>query len=211
MAARGTRGEPPARALHVSLPDPRTSGDVSVEAALKRRRSVRDYAPGALRLEEVSQLLWAAQGITGRGGLRAAPSAGALYPLEVYLVAGEVEGLPQGIYRYLPRGHQLQKVAERDRRPELASAALGQPCVRDAAVSIVIAGVYRRMAIRYGERSRQYIDAEAGCVSENVSLQATALNLGSVILGAFYDARVQQVVGLRDDEEPLCILPVGRR
>jgi SagB-type dehydrogenase family enzyme len=199
------------RPQRISLPDPRTTGDMSLEAALKRRRSVRAYTPAALRLEEVSQLLWAAQGITGRGGLRTAPSAGALYPLEVYLVSGEVEGLAQGIYRYMPLGHQLQKVAARDCRPELASAALGQEFVRDAAVSIVVAAVYRRMAITYGERSRRYIDTEVGCVSENVSLQAAALNLGTVIVGAFYDAQVQQVVGLRSDEEPLCILPVGRR
>jgi SagB-type dehydrogenase family enzyme len=184
---------------------------MSLEATLKKRRSVREYTSGALRLEEISQLLWAAQGITGRGGLRAAPSAGALYPLEVYLVAGEVEGLAQGIYRYMPRGHQLRKIAEGDCRPELASAALGQGFVKDAAVSIVVAAVYRRMAVTYGDRSRRYIDTEVGCVSENVSLQATTLNLGTVILGAFYDAQVQQVVGLRDDEEPLCILPVGRR
>ena len=161
-------------------------------------------------LNEVSQLLWAAQGITGGGGQRATPSAGALFPLEIYLIAGAVEILAAGIYRYLPAKHRLETVSVGDQRRELASAALDQEFVRDAPISIVVAAVYQRTAHRYGERAGRYIDQEVGCVAQNVALQAAALGLGTVIVGAFDDDRVHRMVGLNEDENPRCILPVGR-
>jgi SagB-type dehydrogenase family enzyme len=197
------------KAESVELPPPRTVGDLSLEQAIAARRSVREYESEALSLAEASQLLWAAQGITGGDGLRAAPSAGALFPLEIYLVAGAVDDLPAGIYRYRPEMHELELRAEGDSRRELASAALDQDFVRIAPASIVVAAVHRRTAQRYGKRSGRYIDQEVGCVAENVALQAESLNLGTVIVGAFDDARVKRIVGL-GKEDPHCILPVGR-
>jgi SagB-type dehydrogenase family enzyme len=197
------------KANRLTLPTPRTHGELSIESAVLARRSVREFMPGPLTLNDVSQLLWAAQGFTRGDGLRAAPSAGALFPLEIYLIAGAVEDLEPGIYRYLPAGHQLELVSDDAPRQQLASAARDQEFVRDAPISIVVAAVHQRTAQRYGERAGRYIDQEVGCVAENVALQAVALNLGTVIVGAFDDARVHRIVGLSENEDPRCILPVG--
>ncbi len=195
----------------VQLPQPRIESGVSLERALKERRSVREYRSAPLTLAETGQLLWAAQGITSRGGFRTAPSAGALYPLEVYLVAGEVEGLPAGVYRYRPAGHLLEQVDAGDRRHLLCDAALGQRWVRTAPAVIVIAAVYSRTTEKYSTRGTRYVHLDAGCAAENVYLQATALSLGTVLVGAFGDGDVQKALSLPRDEEPLCIMPVGRR
>lgn len=195
----------------VSLPMPVYEGKLSVEAALKRRRSVREYSDSPLTVEEVSQLLWAAQGITGSYGMRTAPSAGALYPLEIYLVAGKVKGLAPGIYRYVNKKHALLKVADGDFRKKLSAAALGQECVRDGATSIVISGVYERTAKKYGERASQYVHIEVGGVAENIYLQAQALNLGTVFVGAFRDKLLKALLKMTDRETPLGIMPVGRK
>jgi SagB-type dehydrogenase family enzyme len=177
-------------------------GEVSLEETLAARRSIRDYTGDALHLEEVSQLLWAAQGITSDWGGRTAPSAGALYPLEVYLVAGEVEGLASGVYKYDPEEHELSVVREGDVREELARVALGQGPVREAAIDIVIAAVYERTVRKYGDRAERYVHMEAGHAGQNVYLQATALGLGTVTIGAFQDVRVQEVMGMAHDEAP---------
>lgn len=196
----------------IALPPPQLKGRLSVEEALHRRRSVRDYAKEGLSIPEVSQLLWAAQGITQRGeGLRTAPSAGAAYPLEVYLVAGDVRGLPAGIYRYLPARHALIRKAEGDVRAKLRDASLGQQCVKDAPATLVITAVYARTAARYGGRAERYVDIEVGHAGENVYLQAETLGLGTVAVGAFSDAEVKRVLGLKDEEAPLYLLPVGRK
>ena len=194
----------------VDLPQPRLEGDTSLEEALQKRRSVREYAGAPLTLEEVSQLLWAAQGITSESGGRTAPSAGALYPLEVYLAAGDVEGLPAGVYRYDPAPHQLVKVKDGDVRTELCEVSLGQEAVRNGAIDIVIAAVYERTEVKYGDRAVRYVHMEAGHAGQNVYLQAAALELGAVTIGAFSDDAVAQVLGLRDDEAPLYVIPVGR-
>lgn len=193
----------------VGLPAPRAASATSVEEALRARRSVRDYAQRPLTLAQVGQLLWAAQGQTDSRGLRTAPSAGALYPLEIYLVAGEVEGLPSGVYRYRPQEHALEPISAGDQRKPLADASLGQTWVRDAPVSIVFAAVYARTARRYGERAERYVHMEAGHASQNVYLQAEALGLGTVAVGAFSDDDVKRLVGLLPDEQPLYIMPVG--
>jgi SagB-type dehydrogenase family enzyme len=199
---------PPSDAL--PLPEPAYDGDVSVEAALRERRSVRDYAARPLTLAEVGQLLWAAQGITGDNQrYRTAPSAGALYPLELYVVAGDVRDLDPGVYRYRPAGHALEPIAGGDVRPALAGAALEQTWVEEGAVVLVVAGVYERTTQKYGERGRQYVHMEAGHAAQNVYLQAAALELGTVAVGAFRDDEVQRVVGLAPDEVPLYLLPVG--
>ncbi len=196
----------------ISLPDPDTAGNVPLERALGERRSIRRYAPGALSVKEVSQLLWAAQGETQpRTGYRTAPSAGATYPLEVYLVAGRIDGLSAGLYRYLPRRHELTKIGPDDLRDPLHRAALGQRMVLDAPVVLVIAGVTERTAGRYGARAARYVAMEAGHASQNIYLQATVLGLGTVAVGAFDDRAVARTLGLPDGEEPLYLMPVGRQ
>jgi SagB-type dehydrogenase family enzyme len=192
------------------LPEPRATGPVSVEQALGQRRSVRQFGAAPLSLAEVAQLLWAAQGQNRRDGGRTAPSAGALYPLEIYLLAGRVEGLPAGVYRYLPSRHELAQVVEGDRRAALCSAALEQDWFRDAPAVVVIAAVDARTAGKYGQRATRYVDFEAGCASQNLALQAVAAGLGTVVVGAFDDAAVARLVGLRDDERPVALMPVGR-
>jgi len=195
----------------VRLPPPRTSGDTSLEETLARRRSVRRYASQPLTLAEVGQLLWAAQGETDAEGHRAAPSAGALYPLEITVVAGHVEGLAPGVYRYRPARHDLQRRATGDRRAALARAAGTQAWIRHAPAVLVVAGVVQRTAVKYGGRARRYVHLEAGAAAENAHLQAVALGLGMVMVGAFDDHAVQEVAALAPDEEPFLLLPVGRR
>ena len=195
----------------IVLPEPRYESKVSVEEALLKRRSVRDYTGEALTLPEVAQLLWAAQGITEPTGKRTAPSAGALYPLEVYLVVGSVEGVTPGIYRYQPLQHELVKVCAGESRAALAEAALHQESIEQGAIDIVIAAVYERTTSKYGNRGVRYVYMEAGHAAENLYLQAEAMNLGTVVIGAFSDEPVKQVLNLPEDEEPLYIMPVGRK
>ena len=182
----------------------------SLESVLQVRRSVREYSRKPLTQDELAQLLWAAQGVTGPEGLRTAPSAGALYPLEVDVVIGDVDGLPSAIYRYKPDRHELVLTREGDRRRELSAAALGQDCVEAGAAIIALTGVYERTTAKYGERGIRYVHMEVGHAAQNVCLQAAALGLGAVVVGAFEDGRVKRVLGLAHDEEPLSLLPVGR-
>jgi SagB-type dehydrogenase family enzyme len=195
----------------IPLPSPRTVSETSVEEALAQRRSVRDYSEANLSLRDVSQLLWAAQGITAPWGGRTAPSAGALYPLELYVAVGAVDGLDTGVYRYRPEKHELEKVKAGDARAALAAAAFGQECVEDAAIDLVVAGVYERTTERYGDRGIQYVHMEAGHAAQNVYLQAEALKLGTVVIGAFRDSEVARVMGLQEQSTPLYIMPVGRK
>lgn len=194
----------------VRLPEPKHSGRVSVEEALFKRRSVRDFREGPISAAEVSQLLWAAQGITGLRGFRTTPSAGALYPLELYVVAGNVDGLPSGVFKYVARSHELVCIVKGDRRSDLCDAALGQPSIRRSAAVIVISGVYGRTTAKYGERGVRYVHMEAGHAAQNVWLQAVSLGLGTVVIGAFHDAEIKRMLRMADGEEPLYIMPVGR-
>jgi len=195
----------------VKLPDPRRDSETSVEKALLKRRSVRSYADQPLTLAQVSQILWAAQGVTEPSrGLRTAPSAGALYPLEVYVVAGKVEGLPAGIYKYVPRSHTLTRVAEGDKRSELAAAALNQNWIAEAPIILVVSAVYDRTAVKYGTRATRYVHIEVGHAAQNVCLQAVALGLGAGVVGAFDDNGVARVLSAPSSEAPLYILPVGK-
>jgi SagB-type dehydrogenase family enzyme len=195
----------------INLPEPQYDSDVSIEQSFLNRRSIRSYTGEPLTLREVSQLLWAAQGITDPRGFRTAPSAGALYPLEVYLVAGDVEDLTSGVYRYEPDGHQLVRIIDGDKRAELADAALAQPSVKEGAISIVFAAVYERTTVKYGERGIRYVHMEAGHAGQNLCLQATAMGLGVVTVGAFHDEQVSKLLNLPQDEKPLYIIPVGRK
>ncbi|MBA7526111.1 Microcin B17-processing protein McbC [subsurface metagenome] len=195
----------------IKLPEPSYTSNVSVEEALSKRRSIRAYSGESLTVEEVSQLLWAAQGITSPGGGRTAPSAGALYPLELYLVVGDVEGIDKGVYRYRPEEHDLEKVKDGDVRAELAEAALGQECVKDAAIDIVFTAVYERTTWKYGERGIRYVHIEAGHAAQNVYLQAVSLDLVTVVIGAFIDSEVKEIMNMQEQETPLYIMPVGRK
>lgn len=178
---------------------------------MHQRRSLRSYSPAALSLEEAAQLLWAAQGVTSRSGYRTAPSAGALYPLETFLCAGRVEGLPAGVYRYRPDRHDLVVLAAGDRRAELAAAALAQSWVREAPVVIALAAVYRRVTGRYLQRGLRYAWMEAGHAAQNVLLQAVALGFGGVPVGAFDDRAIARVLRMAPEEQPLYLIPLGRR
>ncbi len=195
----------------VKLPPPVLDGSVSLERALSERRSLRQYQARPLSLADLSQLLWAAQGVTGPGGKRTAPSAGALYPLNVYVVAGNVAGLPAGIYAYDPQRHELKRTAEGDARPALSDAALRQSPVRSAPAVLVISTVYERTTIKYGERGIRYVHMEAGHAAENACLQATARKLGTVVVGAFDDDGVRKVVRMKEGEHPLYLMPVGQK
>lgn len=197
--------------MRTKMPVPRYSSGVSIEESLDKRRSVRDYTGEPLKIEEASQLLWAAQGVTSHWGGRTAPSAGALYPLEVYLVAGDVQDLASGVYRYDPKRHELVMISKGDIRSRLASASLDQDPVRDGAIDLVLTAVYRRTTWKYGERGTRYVHMEAGHAAQNVYLQATAMGLGAVAVGAFYDDKVERLLDLPKDEKPLYIIPVGRR
>lgn len=194
----------------VKLPRPTTDGQISLEKAIASRRSVRNFSDRSLTLEQVSQLLWAAQGITEpKRGLRAAPSAGACYPISLYLAAGRVEGLEPGLYQYSSSGHQLRKKSSGDLRQELSKAALGQDCVASAPAVIGLAADYGRIRPRYGDRSIRYTDMEAGHIGQNASLQAAALGLGSVMVGAFDDEAAKKALALPTEEVLLYLIPVG--
>lgn len=194
----------------MKLPEPRDMSHVSLEEAIRRRRSVRAYKDGSVTLNEAAQLLWAAQGITGKDGLRAAPSAGATYPLETYLAVGDVAGLEPGLYHYEPETNSLSLVKQGELQSELSAASLDQPCVRDAAIIIILTAIYERTTERYGDRGRMYVHMDVGHAAENVLLQATALGLGGVPVGAFRTRTVAQLLGLPESEIPLYLLPLGR-
>jgi SagB-type dehydrogenase family enzyme len=195
----------------ISLPAPTLTGDVSVETALQKRRSIRSYTQEPPTLEDIAQLLWAAQGVTSHNGFRTAPSAGALYPLEVYIVSGNISGLEEGIYRYLAHQHELTLVHRGDHRRQLSSAALGQACVREAPATIIFTGISSRITVKYGQRGIQYMMMEAGHAAQNVCLQAVTRQIGVVPVGAFKENQVRQILQLDNSELPLYLLPLGKK
>ncbi|MCL2231817.1 MAG: SagB/ThcOx family dehydrogenase [Treponema sp.] len=201
----------------VILPAPSTDGSMSVERALASRRSRRHFQNRPITIEQLSQILWAAYGVTYplpnhpnlRGGLRTSPSAGALYPLEIYVIVGNVTGLEAGVYRYISGEHKLVRIIAGDLRNQLSDAALGQRMIREAPATIFYSAVFSRMTGIYGVRGRRYVYMEIGHSAQNVYLQAEALGLGTCAIGAFVDTRVRQVLQLPADEEPLYIMPIG--
>ncbi len=210
--ARGATAGQPAAAKQVDLPPSATIGDgLSLQDALQKRRSIRRYRPGKLTLAEVSQLLWAAQGLSSREGYRTAPSAGALYGLEIDVAVGNVAGLETGVHRYDAARHRLTQRNTTDQRSSLAAAALGQRWIAQGAAVLVVSAVYGRISAKYGWRGVRYAHLEAGHAAQNVLLMATSLNLGAVPVGAFDDAGVTRVANLAEDEQPLYLIPVGRR
>lgn len=187
------------------LPPPATAGANSLESVLAKRRSVRRFQDEALTTQQVGQLCWAAQGVSDKArGLRTAPSAGATYPLELYVVTAA------GVRRYLPAAHAMESHLGGDVREALCQAALGQQCIAQAPAVFVIAADVSRTARRYHDRAQRYVDMEVGHAAQNLLLQAVALDLGAVPVGAFQDAEVAKVLKLPAEHAPLYMVPVGK-
>ena len=194
----------------IQLPTPWYEGQESLEAVLSRRSSGRNFSDRPLPLTKLAQILWAAQGTVVHaisGATRTAPSAGATYPLEVYVVAGNVDDLAAGIYHYNQERHSLVSVAVGEYRDKLANIALGQDFLATAAVSLVLVADYARTTSRYGTRGIRYVHMEIGHVTQNIHLQAEAMQLASVAVGAFEDDSLKTM--LKTEYEPLMVVPVG--
>ena len=197
----------------IYLPPPHQKGSVSLEETISRRRSKRDFTPEPISPSQLSQILWAAQGISDTSWkYRTVPSAGATYPLEVFVVCGQdsLEGVGEGVYHYDTAHHALSLRHKGDVRLELARAALGEQFMYQAPVDIVICALYQRTTLRYGTRGRRYVHIEVGHAAQNIYLQATALGLATVAIGAFDDEQVRQVLRLDVHYKPLYIMPLGR-
>jgi len=195
----------------IQLPPPEFESEISFEEALKQRRSVRSYEKVPLILSEISQILWAAQGITDNSyGLRTAPSAGALYPLEIYLAASNVAELKSGFYHYNPKKHTLNKISEGDKRIDISNSALKQDAIENSSAIVIITAIYERTEVKYGKRSERYVHIEVGHVGQNIYLQAVTLGIGTVMIGAFKDEALKKVLGFAEDEYPLAIMPLGK-
>jgi SagB-type dehydrogenase family enzyme len=194
----------PAAGAEIALPAPKTTGNVSVEQALARRRSVRQFSAKDLTLAQIGQLAWAAQGITdARTGHRTAPSAVAMYPLQVYLFTSG------GVFRYLPQGHKLLQLSKEDKRTALSLAAMGQAPVRNAPLDLVFTGSFDRMRSSFGAKADGWVYIEAGHAGENVHLQAVAMGLGSVTVGGVNPTEVAKVLGDPAGETVLYAIPIG--
>ncbi len=193
----------------MQLPDPVTDGTMSLEKALTLRRSDRSYTEEPLTIEEISQLLWSAQGVTNERGFRTAPSAGATFPLEIFFVVNNVDELEQGIYQYYPDDHSIEQVRKGYFSDDLTRACLGQSMVRDGSVVFVFGAIFERTTNRYGERGIRYVHNEIGHASQNLHLQAAALGLGTVVIGAYNDDEAENILDLGPDINVLYIMPVG--
>ena len=197
-------GSPVLAEKKVDLPKPNGYGKMSIEETILRRRSERNFKANELSMQQISQLLWAAQGVTDNEyGFRAAPSAGALYPLSIYVLKND------GVFQYLPSEHKLLQLFDQDKRPSLVRASLGQGFIKEAPVSILITGNFSITQEKYGPRTFRYVCMEVGHVAENIHLQAVALGLGSVPVGAFWNDVVKSTLELPEEEEPLYIIPIG--
>ena len=197
----------------VTLPAPFVTGGLPLTEALSHRRSVRKFSSEPILLYQLSQVLWASQGITDSAqNLRTAPSAGGTYPLEIYVVTGEeaIEGVGPGVYHFEIAGPALSPHTAGDIRWRLAGAALGQDAINVAPVSLVICAVNDRTLSRYSARGERYVYMEAGHVGQNIYLQAAALGLGTVAIGAFKDNEVREILQLDARTRPLYILPLGK-
>ena len=195
----------------IQLPSPEFKSSTSLEEAILTRRSIRDYTKEPLSTKEVSQILWSAQGITDEAsGLRSAPSAGATFPLEVYLAVSNVKDLNAGLYKYDPFNNTLKLLAEGDKRFDIANAALKQGSIEKSAAMVILTAVYERTSVRYGNRTERYVNMDIGHAGQNIYLQAVSLGLGTVMIGAFNDDALKKVLNLPDNEFPLAIYPLGK-
>lgn len=222
MPEKSTQG---AESEILQLPEPRLESDMSVEKALSLRRSTRTFSEEALSLSDIAQILWAGQGFTKKreeppskwnvkyewqGGYRTAPSAGAQMPMELYVVAGNVKGLEKAVYKYIPQTHSIKKVLDGDKRMDVYNVALKQNSIKEGAALIIMSGVYERTSFKYGDRAQRYVHIEVGAILENIYLQCGALGLGTVMVGAFKDEQLKNVLDLPEDEHPLAIMPLGK-
>lgn len=209
----------------IQLPKPIFQSKTSVEEALRVRRSTRTYANEQLSISEISQILWAAQGITMTrekppqqwlpkyeypGGNRTAPSAGGLFPIEIYLLIGNVGGLSEGVYKYFPKDHSIKKVLDGNKIMDVYEVALKQSAISEARALLVITGVYERAEAKYGERGKRYTHIEVGAVCQNAALQGITLGIGSVVIGAFNDEPLKETLRMPSEEFPLAIMPLGK-
>lgn len=191
--------------MKIKLPEPEYIGKVSLEECLSKRRSVRKFQDFELTEKQISQLLWSAYGVTDKKNFfKTTPSAGATYPLEIYYVSGK------GVFHYLPEEHSVVQILQGDFRGKLAEACLNQDFIKEAGISIVICAVYDRTVLYYGERGYRYVYMEAGHCAQNICLQAIAVGLSSVCVGAFYDQQVKKILAIKGDEEPIYIVVVGK-
>jgi SagB-type dehydrogenase family enzyme len=197
-----------AGSITVALPDPQYRSTITLPELLSSRRSIRRFLDKPVPLAAVSKLLWAAQGITNERGFRTAPSAGALYPLEMFIVTGPAPDLVAGMYRYEPKGHQLLRILSGDFRARLSETALNQTAIRDAPLTVVISAVFQRTQKKYINRGSQYVYIEVGHAAQNLILQAESLELGTVPIGAFHDDKIASLLNLTK-EKPLYLIPVG--
>ncbi|MCS7230867.1 MAG: SagB/ThcOx family dehydrogenase [Elusimicrobiota bacterium] len=190
----------------IKLPSPNFKSNISLEETIKKRRSIRKFKPYKISLEEISQLLWAAYGVSDeKSGFRTVPSAGATYPLEVYYLTEE------GVFHYLPYNHSAESVIQKDVRNLIVEASLGQRFIMEAAIDILLCAVYERTTLCYGERGYRYVYMEVGHSAQNISLQAISLGLDSVCIGAFYDEKLREILLLPIDVHPLYIVAIGKR
>lgn len=193
----------------IKLPQPVLKGKISIEETLLKRRSIRKFRKGVISLNQVSQILWAAYGITDNRGFKTVPSAGATFPLIIYVLISNVSNLEAGIYKYQPDDHSLIKIVKGDKSDELMLACLFQKFVKEAQINILIAADFKRTTSYYGERGVMYVHMEAGHCGQNIYLQAEALKLGTVAVGAFDDEKVAKIFKLEKNIKPLYIFPVG--
>lgn len=194
----------------IKLPEPLTSGGMSLTEALVLRRSDRSYSQEPLSLSDVSQLLWSAQGVTNERGFRTAPSAGATFPLEMYVMINNVSGMERGVYHYDPFGNTLEVVLSEDVSAALARASLSQSMISEGSIVLIFGAVFERTESRYGERGERYVYNEIGHASQNVHLQAAAMKLGTVVIGAYRDEEVENILQLGDEIRVLYMMPVGK-
>ena len=198
-------------AARTSLPAPTLKGATSLEETLTQRRSLRAFAPDPISLAHVGQLAWSAQGVTEAAtGYRTAPSAGGTLPIEVDLVVHGVPDLEDGVYRYEPGAHALRRRLAGDRRQAVADATLNQGFVADAPVILALSSVAARTSPKFGAFTERLIDMEVGHVGQNVSLQAVALGLATVVVAGFREAELAAALELAEGERPIYLMPVGR-
>lgn len=194
----------------IKLPSPVYDSNTSIEEALLKRRSVRYYSSKQLNLTELSQILWSAQGITDKiSGLRTAPSAGALYPLEIYVVVANVKSLEPGLYKYNPNSHIIARILKGDIRDEISNSSLKQESITISSAIIIITAIYDKTSVKYGKRAERYVHMEVGHTGQNIYLQCTSIGLGTVMIGAFNDDALKRVLNLPDNENPLALYPLG--
>ncbi len=198
----------PGETIALVLPD--TEGGMPLGKALSLRRSNRRYEAQPLSIRELSQLLWSGQGVTNQRGFRTAPSAGATFPLDLYVVVNNVNGLSKGLYQYLHNSHELKMISNTINVDMLARACLGQRMISEAGAVIVFSAVFERTTTRYGERGERYVHNEVGHASQNIHLMAASLNLGTVVVGAYRDQEVESLLNLGEGVRVLYLMPVGK-